>query len=88
LKAEGPYGLHLDGPKFDRALIEYLKQKDIENFLKLDEMYPGAGECGLRSFCFALGILEASGINWQPEILSYEPPFGVGYLVANFQLKM
>jgi hypothetical protein len=33
-----------------------------------------------------LGILEASGINYQPEILSYEDPFGVGYLVANFKL--
>jgi len=52
----------------------------------LDDLYPEAGECGLRSFCFLLGILEASGISWQPEILSYEGPFGVGYLVANFKL--
>ena len=86
LKEEGPYGFHPDGPKFDKELIESLKKKDVEKILKLDEMYPGAGECGLRSFCFALGILEASGINWQPEILSYEGPFGVGYLVVNFNL--
>jgi len=86
LKEEGPYGFHPDGPKFDKALIESLKKKDIETILKLDEMYPEAGECGLRSFCFLLGILEASGINYQPEILSYEGPFGVGYLVANFKL--
>jgi len=33
-----------------------------------------------------LGILEAAEINWQAEILSYEGPFGVGYLVANFKL--
>ncbi|GAI58233.1 unnamed protein product, partial [marine sediment metagenome] len=52
-----------------------------------DDMFPEAGECGLRSFCFLLGILEASGIAWQPEILSYQGPFGVGYLVANFKLK-
>ncbi len=86
LKEDGPYGLHSDGPKFDKALIEYLKKKDIKNFLKLDEMYPEAGECGLRSFCFILGILDASEIGWQPEILSYESPFGVGYLVVNFKL--
>ena len=87
LKEEGPYGFNPDGPKFDKALIEALKKKDIEKILKLDDKYPEAGECGLRSFCFLLGILEASGLDWQPEILSYEGPFGVGYLVANFKLK-
>jgi len=86
LKEEGPYGFHPDGPKFDKDLIEALKKKDIEKILKLDDLYPEAGECGLRSFCFLLGILEASGANWQPEILSYEGPFGVGYLVVNFKL--
>jgi aromatic ring-opening dioxygenase LigB subunit len=87
LKEDGPYGFHPDGPKFDKELIDALKKKDIEKILKLDEMYPDAGECGLRSFCFLLGMLEESGIDYQPEILSYEGPFGVGYLVANFKLK-
>lgn len=91
LKEDGPYGFNPDGPKFDKAFIEALKKKDIDKILKLDDMYPEAGECGLRSFCFLLGILEAhsasSGQAWQPEILSYEGPFGVGYLVANFELK-
>ena len=100
LKEEGPYGFQPDGPKFDKALIDALKKKDIETILKLDELYPEAGECGLRSFCFLLGILEAWSedwhpaergkkprLAWQPEILSYEGPFGVGYLVMNFKLK-
>lgn len=90
LEEEGPYGFHPDGPKFDKDLITFLKKKNIKEILKLDEKYPEAGECGLRSFCFLLGILEAhsasSGQSWQPEILSYEGPFGVGYLVANFKL--
>jgi len=86
LKEEGPYGFNPDGPKFDKELTESLKKKDVENILKLDNKYPEAGECGLRSFCFILGILEGSGINYQPEVLSYEGPFGVGYLVANFKL--
>jgi len=87
LKEDGPYGFNAQGPKFDKDLIEFLKKKDIENFLKLDEMYPEAGECGLRSFSFLLGILEESKTIWQPEILSYEGPFGVGYLVVNLKLK-
>lgn len=86
LKKDGPYGFQPDGPKFDKELIESLKKKNIANILKLDDKYPEAGECGLRSFCFLLGILETSGLSWQPEILSYEGPFGVGYLVANFKL--
>lgn len=92
LKEDGPYGFQPDGPKFDKTLIESLKKKDINTILKLDEMFPEAGECGLRSFCFLLGILEAhsisSGQAWQPEILSYEGPFGVGYLVVNFDFKL
>ena len=86
LKEEGPYGFNPQGPQLDKALIEYLEKKDINNFLKLNEYFPGAGEWGLRSFSFLLGILEASGVNWKSEILSYEGPFGVGYLVANFKL--
>ncbi|MCX6764753.1 MAG: class III extradiol dioxygenase subunit B-like domain-containing protein [Candidatus Nealsonbacteria bacterium] len=99
LKKDGPYGFNPQGPKFDKALIESLKRKDISAILKLNDDFPEAGECGLRSFCFTLGILEAhsthsinsvqasSGLKWEPEILSYEGPFGVGYLVVNFKLK-
>ena len=86
LKTDGPYGFHPDGPKFDQDLIESLRKKNIEKILQLDELYPEAGECGLRSICFMLGILEAAKIDWRAEILSYEGPFGVGYLVANFKL--
>lgn len=84
LKKDGPYGFHPDGPRFDNDLIKAIKKKDLETILKLNDLYPEAGECGLRSFCFILGILEASEIRYQPEILSYERPFGIGYLVANF----
>jgi len=86
LKKDGPYGFQAEGPEFDKELMELLEKKDIGNILKLDEKYPQAGECGLRSICFMTGILEAANINWEAEILSYEGPFGVGYLVVNFDL--
>lgn len=85
LKSDGPYGFHSDGPEFDKNLVEYFKNKDVKNILKLEDFFPNAGECGLRSFAFLLGMLEGAGINWQPEVLSYEAPFGVGYLVANLK---
>jgi aromatic ring-opening dioxygenase LigB subunit len=88
LKKDGPYGLHPSGPKFDREFIERLKKKDVQDILNLKPSFvEEAGECGLRSFCMLLGALEGAKINWKPEILSYEGPFGVGYLVANFKLS-
>jgi aromatic ring-opening dioxygenase LigB subunit len=87
LKEDGPYGFNEEGPKFDKDFIKYLKDKDIGKISELEDDYPGAGECGLRSFCFALGIIEAANINWETEVLSYEGPFGVGYLVVNFKLN-
>lgn len=88
LKEDGPYGLHPSGPKFDREFIELLKKKDIPGILNLPERFvEEAGECGLRSFCMLLGALEGTKIAWRPEVLSYEGPFGVGYLVADIRIN-
>lgn len=87
LKEDGPYGFHPQGPEFDKALIRHLKEKEVEKILELNEQFPQAGECGLRSFCFILGILEASALDWYADILSYQAGFGVGYLVVKFNFK-
>jgi len=91
LKEEGPYGFHEQGPAFDKALIDYLKEKNVAAILKLDERFPEAAECGLRSFAFMLGIIEAfcgeePRKNWTTEVLSYEGTFGVGYLAAEIKI--
>ena len=92
LKKDGPYGFHSDGPKFDEDLIKNLKKKDPQDILKLNELYPESGECGLGSIAFVLGILHAAGIDSsasvtkKTEILSYEYPFGIGCLVANIKI--
>jgi MEMO1 family protein len=39
-----------------------------------------AGECGFRSIVIALGSVDQSPRDHQ--VLSYEGPFGVGYMVA------
>jgi len=83
LKKDGPYGFHPSGPVFDKLLIKLLRDKDADGVLNLDsQLSDEAGECGLRSICMLLGALTASGQAWQTDILSYEGPFGVGYLVA------
>ena len=82
LKKDGPYGFHPDGPKFDKELIQIFRTENLYNIFNLEDKYPEAGNCGLRSFAFALGILTGANQKPKPQILSYEGPFGVGYLVA------
>lgn len=83
--SDAPGGYSPRGKEFDEKLVELLKKKDVEGILNLDpDFVEEAGECGLRSIIILLGVLD--GLNWQPEILSYEGPFGVGYLVTNFKL--
>jgi len=86
LKPEGPYGYHSAGPLLDKLVIKAVQEKDAGQLLRLD---PGflerAAECGLRSILFLMGAFE--GQAYEAEVLSYEGPFGVGYLVATFSLS-
>ncbi|GAI04633.1 unnamed protein product, partial [marine sediment metagenome] len=85
LTSEAPAGYSPRGKEFDEKLVELLKKKDTREILKIDSgLIEEAGECGYRSIIILLGAL--NDLDWQPEILSYEGPFGVGYLVANFKL--
>ena len=80
-----PDDMPLAGKEFDKKLIEDLKNKNTDEILEYDEYWvEAAGECGYRSIVILLGVL--SNIKYEPKILSYEGPFGVGYLVANFEI--
>jgi aromatic ring-opening dioxygenase LigB subunit len=86
LLPDAPGGFSPEGKKFDKKLISLIEKKDVKGILNLDpDFVEAAGECGFRSILILLGAL--NGLNWKPEILSYEGPFGVGYLVVNFKLK-
>lgn len=102
LTFDAPAGYSPRGKEFDEKLIELLKKKDVEGILNLDpELIEEVGECGLRSIIILLGILDKLDYKnllrrtlkyslrsyYKPEILSYEGPFGVGYLVVEFKLK-
>lgn len=85
LSKEAPGGYSPKGKKFDNKLVELIQKNKSEEILKLDEKFiEEAGECGLRSIMILLGIL--STINATPKLLSYEAPFGVGYLTLNFEM--
>jgi len=81
-----PAGYDPQGKVFDEKLVDALSRLDTNAVLNLDEdLIEHAGECGLRSIVILLGALD--GLAVTPHILSYEGPFGVGYLVASFEIE-
>lgn len=80
-----PAGYDPRGREFDEKVVEHLKNYQVEKLLSMEPaLIAAAGECGLRSLSILLGSL--AGLPVQPEVLSYEGPFGVGYPVALFRL--
>jgi MEMO1 family protein len=76
-----PAGYTPRGAEFDQLLVRLLREGRVDEILNVDSgLVEDAGECGLRSFVIALGMVDGEPLN--TEIISYEGPFGVGYLVA------
>ena len=85
LTKEGPYGFAPEGPVFDEYLVETIKSVDFKKLINIDgSLSYKAGECGLRSFAIIAGSLNGFGV--KSNILSYEGPFGVGYMVAELSI--
>ncbi len=81
LKPGAPAGFENDAHLFDELVVDAIRTGDVERIINLDpELRTLAGECGYRSMLVALGVTERSEPNYH--VLSYEAPFGVGYLVA------
>lgn len=86
LEHDGPYGYHPEGPKYDNMIVKTLSEMDINKLMDIDfEFCERAGECGYRSFVMMAGAFD--GFDIEPEIYSYEGPFGVGYAVGRFVVK-
>lgn len=85
LSKNAPAGYSAKGKKFDKKLIDGLLAKRAEEIINLTpELAAEAGECGLKSIAILLGALD--GIKYEPKLLSYETPFGVGYATVYFKL--
>ncbi len=84
LTRDAPGGYLPKGQEFDREIARLLAGPDIGGVLGMDpSLVRQAGECGYRSIVMMLGALD--GYDVSAEVLSYEGPFGVGYLVASYQ---
>lgn len=70
---------------FDEKIIDALGRKDIAGLSAIGvPEREAARECGYRSILVALGMIEH--MDYSFETYSYEAPFGVGYLTANFHV--
>lgn len=82
LQTQGPYGFHESGPQLDEAILGAVRRADAAALLAIDrELIEEGAECGLRSIIFGLSALEPA----RAEVLAYEGPYGVGYLVATLE---
>lgn len=84
LLPQAPAGYSPRGAVFDEILRQAIREGDVKRVIHLDgELVEEAGECGLRPLIMGLGALD--GYEIRAEELSYEGPFGVGYLVARLE---
>lgn len=84
LSEEAPAGYHPEAQRFDAAVAELLRSQRVQDLPALEELATIAGECGLRPLAVFLGCFE--GLAGSYRVLSYEAPWGVGYLVATRQV--
>jgi len=81
LKPEAPAGYYPQAYLFDQEVVESIRAAQPERIIHIDpDLRKMAGECGYRSMLVALGVTESATPDH--EVLHYEAPFGVGYLVA------
>jgi AmmeMemoRadiSam system protein B len=81
LKPGAPAGFDPEARRFDEQVVAALRANSPGQIPRIDQgLRRLAGECGYRSMLVALGA--ASGVEPDCDVINYEAPFGVGYLVA------
>ena len=81
LKPEAPAGYNPEAYRFDDEVVDAIREQQTNRIVDIDpSLRRTAGECGYRSMLVVLGATQE--LESASEVLSYEAPFGVGYLVA------
>ncbi len=86
LKPDAPAGYNPTAYIFDDEVVDALRSNCPDRIINIDQdLRRIAGECGYRSMLVALGATRELPLAC--EVLHYEAPFGVGYLVAQITRK-
>jgi len=74
------------GPLFDEKIQKAIAEWDVNTVLDMDaDFRQQAAEDAVLPLSFLMGALD--GLRARPHVLSYEGPFGVGYLVAAIDIE-
>lgn len=85
LSSKAPAGLRPESARFDETVRQAMNSVAASGLLGLDtEFVNKAAECAYYPILIMLGLLDDMKV--RPEELSYETPFGVGYLTVQFHL--
>ena len=85
LSHESYYGFAEEGIVFDRKIAEAFEKEELEKIAEIDEIIvEEAGQCGYIPLVIASGMLQ--GRAYQSEVINYEHPFGIGYLVGKIKV--
>lgn len=85
LETKSPAGFSKEGKEFDAKIQEVLTGGNTSSLLQIqDDFISKAATCGFKPIVTLLGALQR--VDFTVKILSYEAPFGVGYVTAHFAL--
>jgi MEMO1 family protein len=91
LLPDAPAGYDPRGIEFDRAVADSFAAGDWHALLSIDpSLVAAAGECGYRSLAVLAGAVaevQGAGGRTRNNLLSYEGPFGVGYMVGEVEIE-
>lgn len=85
LTKKAPGGYSKKGVEFDEKIRAIIETGDLVDILDIDEAWVREAQaCGAKTLATLFGMLEDVG--HKTKVLSYESPFGVGYLIANIAI--
>lgn len=86
LSEDSPAGYSTQAKAFDARVLRAITQKNPMALVRFRrETLDDVRECGLGPLLLLHGLL--GSMRYDPEILSYEHPFGIGYATALFHLS-
>jgi AmmeMemoRadiSam system protein B len=87
LTPDAPAGYNAQAQFFDEQVVTAIRENDPERIINIDQnLRRLAGECGYRSMLVAIGT--GNEALRDCEVLHYEAPFGVGYMVAQLEQRV